>query len=106
MDVLDRLLSTVRHTTDDRWVLISNFTQTLDLFAELCRMRGWPFVRLDGSTSVKKRQKLVDQLSNRSIDTYVFLLSSKAGGCGLNLIGANRLVLFDPVYTNFYYFFI
>lgn len=96
MDVLDRLLTTVRLTTDDRFVLISNFTQTLDLFAALCRLRGWPYVRLDGGTAVKKRQKLVDQLTNRSQDTYIFLLSSKAGGCGLNLIGANRLVLFDP----------
>lgn len=74
MQVLDRLLSSVRATTDDRFVLISNYTQTLDLFASLCRERHWPFVRLDGSTSVKKRQKLVDQLSDRTKDTYVFLL--------------------------------
>ena len=94
--VLDKLLCTVRKTTDDRFVLISNYTQTLDLFADLCRIRNWPFVRLDGSTAVKKRQKLVDQLTDRTHDTYIFLLSSKAGGCGLNLIGANRLVLFDP----------
>ncbi len=96
MFAMDQLLQTVRATTDDRCVLISNYTQTLDLFAALCRERHWPFVRLDGTTAVKKRQKLVDQLTDRTRDTFIFLLSSKAGGCGLNLIGANRLVLFDP----------
>ena len=51
MDVLDRLLTTLRHNTDDRVVLVSNFTQTLDLFVSLCRLRGWTYLRLDGSTS-------------------------------------------------------
>jgi DNA repair and recombination RAD54-like protein len=46
--------------------------------------------------NTSKRQKLVDQFNNPEGDEFVFLLSSKAGGCGLNLIGANRLVLFDP----------
>jgi DNA repair and recombination RAD54-like protein len=32
---------------------------------------------------------------------FVFLLSSKAGGCGLNLVGANRLILFDPDWSKF-----
>jgi hypothetical protein len=98
MDVLDRLLTTVRRTTDDRVVLVSNFTSTLDMFVTMCKIKNWPCIRLDGSTSVKKRQKLVDQLTDRSRnnDVFVFLLSSKAGGCGLNLIGANRLILFDP----------
>jgi hypothetical protein len=40
-------------------VLVSNYTSTLDLFAQLCRERGYPFVRLDGSTTISKRQKLV-----------------------------------------------
>lgn len=43
-----------------------------------------------------KRQKLVDQFNNPEGKEFVFLLSSKAGGCGINLIGANRLILFDP----------
>jgi hypothetical protein len=52
--------------------------------------------RLDGSMSITKRQKLVDQFNNPEGKEFVFLLSSKAGGCGINLIGANRLILFDP----------
>lgn len=43
-----------------------------------------------------KRQKLVDQFNDPENPARVFLLSSKAGGCGINLVGANRLILFDP----------
>lgn len=46
--------------------------------------------------NITKRQKLVDRFNDPAAPEFVFLLSSKAGGCGLNLIGANRLVLFDP----------
>ncbi|RHY83979.1 hypothetical protein DYB35_001764 [Aphanomyces astaci] len=51
---------------------------------------------LDGSTSAKKRKNLVDVFNDPKSNSFAFLLSSKAGGCGINLIGANRLVLFDP----------
>lgn len=44
----------------------------------------------------RKRQKLVDDFNDPDGKAMVFLLSSKAGGCGINLIGANRLVLYDP----------
>ncbi|XP_066319606.1 DNA repair and recombination protein RAD54-like isoform X1 [Miscanthus floridulus] len=96
MHVLARLLGHLRQKTDDRIVLVSNYTQTLDLFVQLCRERRYPYVRLDGATSINKRQKLVNQFNDLSRDEFVFLLSSKAGGCGLNLVGGNRLVLFDP----------
>lgn len=46
--------------------------------------------------TIQKRQKLVDRFNDPEGEEFVFLLSSKAGGCGLNLIGANRLILFDP----------
>jgi hypothetical protein len=51
--------------------------------------------------NVNKRQKLVDRFNDPEGKEFVFLLSSKAGGCGINLIGANRLVLFDPVSVKF-----
>lgn len=46
--------------------------------------------------TITKRQKLVDQFNDPESKEFIFLLSSKAGGCGINLIGANRLILFDP----------
>jgi DNA repair and recombination RAD54-like protein len=46
--------------------------------------------------NINKRQKLVDRFNDPESPEFVFLLSSKAGGCGINLIGANRLILIDP----------
>ncbi|PHJ18257.1 swi2 snf2-containing protein rad54 [Cystoisospora suis] len=95
--LLSRLLDVIRTTTSDKIVLISNYTQTLDLFERMCRDRGYPVVRLDGQTSIKKRHAMITKFNDPSNPQgFVFLLSSKAGGCGVNLIGANRLVLFDP----------
>ena len=96
MQVLDRMLARIRQDTNDKIVLISNYTQTLDIFDKLCRSRNYGCLRLDGTMNVNKRQKLVDKFNDPEGEEFVFLLSSKAGGCGLNLIGANRLVLFDP----------
>ncbi|XP_013398065.1 DNA repair and recombination protein RAD54-like [Lingula anatina] len=94
--VLDYLLAMIKTSTDDKIVLVSNYTQTLDLFERLCRQRGYLYVRLDGTMSIKKRAKVVEKFNNPASPEFVFMLSSKAGGCGLNLIGANRLVMFDP----------
>ncbi|TGZ81204.1 putative RAD54 protein [Ascodesmis nigricans] len=96
MMVLERMLARIRQDTNDKIVLISNYTQTLDVFEKLCRQNNYGCLRLDGTMNVNKRQKLVDKFNNPDGPEFVFLLSSKAGGCGLNLIGANRLVLFDP----------
>lgn len=96
MQVLDRMLARIRADTNDKIVLISNYTSTLDLFEKMCRARGYGSLRLDGTMNINKRAKLVDRFNDPDGDEFVFLLSSKAGGCGINLIGANRLVLFDP----------
>lgn len=91
------MLDHIRNHTNDKIVLISNATQTLDLMERLCRVKKYGCVRLDGSMNVNKRSKIVDRFNDPEGKEFVFLLSSKAGGCGINLIGANRLILFDPV---------
>ncbi|XP_015277433.1 PREDICTED: DNA repair and recombination protein RAD54-like [Gekko japonicus] len=96
MLVLDYILAVTRSTSNDKVVLVSNYTQTLDLFEKLCRTRRYLYVRLDGTMSIKKRAKIVERFNAVSSPEFIFMLSSKAGGCGLNLIGANRLVMFDP----------
>jgi DNA repair and recombination RAD54-like protein len=97
MFVLFRIMKEMRKPgINDKIVIVSNYTQTLDLIGRMCRENSWGFCRLDGSVSMKKRQKMVDDFNDPSSSLIAFLLSSKAGGCGLNLIGGNRLVLFDP----------
>jgi len=68
----------------------------MNLFLPLVPWTGYEYFYLDGTTLIPKQQKLVDQLNDPHGKVFVFLLSSKASGCGINLIGANRLILFDP----------
>jgi DNA repair and recombination RAD54-like protein len=56
--VLDTMLAVIKTTTTDRVVLISNYTQTLELFERLAQLRNYSFVRLDGSMTAKKRAKV------------------------------------------------
>lgn len=94
--ILERFLHKINTESDDKIVLISNYTQTLDLIERLCRSKHYGVVRLDGTMNINKRQKLVDRFNDPEGQEFIFLLSSKAGGCGINLIGANRLILLDP----------
>lgn len=94
--VLERFLYKIKTETDDKIVIISNYTRTLDLIERMCRYKRYGSLRLDGTMTINKRQKIVDKFNDPEGPEFIFLLSSKAGGCGINLIGANRLVLLDP----------
>ncbi|KAN0012652.1 hypothetical protein ACTFIU_007963 [Dictyostelium citrinum] len=86
---------------NEKLVLVSNFTKTLDVFERLCKKLSIDTLRLDGDVKADSRQALVDKFnsqnsSSKSSQYQVFLLSAKAGGVGINLIGGNHLVLYDP----------
>ncbi|KAI9652935.1 MAG: helicase [Trizodia sp. TS-e1964] len=94
--VLDRLLRILSSTTEEKIVLVSNYTATLDLLQRHLVTLDLSFVRLDGSTPPGKRQSIVENFNRTSSkNCFAFLLSAKSGGAGLNLIGASRLVLFE-----------
>jgi len=97
--VLDALLQQIRQQCpDDKVVIVSNFTSALSLIETLIlQPHNWAYSRLDGTTNTEHRQDLVDTFNRASSPdrAFCFLLSSKAGGCGLNLVGANKLVMFD-----------
>jgi DNA repair and recombination RAD54-like protein len=82
MFVLYRLMKEMRRpgNGNDKIVIVSNYTQTLDLIGRMCRENSWGFCRLDGSVTMKKRQKMVDEFNDPSTPLVAFLLSSKAGG--------------------------
>lgn len=81
MVVLHALMRTMRLKGSERIVVISIYTSTLDVIHAMCEANGWPSVRLDGSTSVKKRMDLVNVFNDEAADQFAFLLSSRAGGC-------------------------
>ncbi|MQL86572.1 hypothetical protein Taro_019111, partial [Colocasia esculenta] len=79
----------------DKVLLFSYSVRMLDILEKFLIRKGYCFSRLDGSTPMSLRQSLVDDF-NRSPSRQVFLISTKAGGLGLNLVSANRVVIFDP----------
>ena len=68
----------------------------LDILEKFVRgLKGFRYRRMDGSTNIKDRQDLVDEF-NRNPDIHVFLLTTKVGGLGVNLTGADRVIIYDP----------
>ncbi|KAL5010230.1 hypothetical protein ScPMuIL_012535 [Solemya velum] len=91
--VLDDMLETMK-SNGDRVLLFSQFTMMMDIMEVYLKERGYSFCRLDGSTPVQERQKLIDDY-NTNKDIFVFMLSTKAGGMGINLTAANVVILHD-----------
>ncbi|CAH8827083.1 unnamed protein product [Trichobilharzia szidati] len=94
--LLDRLLK--RLIGDGHKVVVfSQFTMILDLLEELLDSRSLPFVRIDGSTRIYDRQNAIRRFNLESVEQLpVFLISTKAGGCGINLqTAADTVIIFD-----------
>ncbi|KZM26232.1 ATP binding [Ascochyta rabiei] len=94
--LLDSLVHRLYTSTEEKVVIVSNYTMTLDMIERLLTSLSYTYLRLDGSTPANKRQALVEKFNKTpKAANFAFLLSAKSGGVGLNLIGASRIVLFD-----------
>ncbi|KAM3541502.1 hypothetical protein ARSEF1564_005610 [Beauveria bassiana] len=81
----------------DKVLVFSQSIPTLDYLAILFGSQKRRFCRLDGSTQISKRQDMVKSFNKGSEEVY--LISTNAGGVGLNIFGANRVVIFDFKYN-------
>ncbi len=90
---LDEILPDMKER-GDRVLMFSQFTMVMDVMEQYLRVRGHKYLRLDGSTPVQERQHMIDQF-NRDDSIFIFILSTKAGGLGINLTAANTVILHD-----------
>ncbi|KAG1474548.1 hypothetical protein G6F56_000296 [Rhizopus delemar] len=94
MVLLDKLLT--RMKTDGHRVLIfSQMVMMLDILSDYMTLRGHPFQRLDGSTKPEDRNKAIEHFNAPDSPDFVFLLSTRAGGMGINLVTADTVIIFD-----------
>ena len=92
---LDELLRIVTETAaeDKQMLIFSQFASMLPLIGQELEKLGIPYFLLDGKTNASKRMEMATAFNNS--ERTVFLISLKAGGTGLNLTGASRVILYD-----------
>lgn len=76
-------------------LIFSQMVKVLDLLEELVKLMKYKYERLDGSTSATSRSASVERFNKKSADRFVMLLSTRAGGLGLNLTSADTVIIFD-----------
>uniref|UniRef100_H2YQX0 SWI/SNF related, matrix associated, actin dependent regulator of chromatin, subfamily a, member 5 n=1 Tax=Ciona savignyi TaxID=51511 RepID=H2YQX0_CIOSA len=94
MSVLDKLLPKFQQQ-EDRVLIFSQMTRVLDILEDYCMWRGYNYCRLDGQTPHEDRQRQINDYNRPGSDKFIFMLSTRAGGLGINLMTANIVVLFD-----------
>lgn len=78
-----------------RVLLFTQTQQMLDIIENYVISKGFVYRRMDGNTPVKHRMALIDEF-NEGGNVFIFILTTRVGGLGTNLVGANRVVIFDP----------
>ncbi|CAB9506371.1 Probable chromatin-remodeling complex ATPase chain [Seminavis robusta] len=92
--VLDLLLQSL-YKKGHRVCIFSGFTKVLDILDDYCTARGWSFCRFDGSTSRAERKYLIDSFNAPNSEKFLFLMSTRSGGMGINLQTADTVILYD-----------
>ncbi|CAD5171316.1 unnamed protein product [Musa acuminata subsp. malaccensis] len=94
MKVVSRILN-VWKEQGHRVLLFAQTQQMLDIIESFLTASGYSYRRMDGFTAVKQRMALIDEFNN-SEEVFVFILTTKVGGLGTNLTGADRVIIYDP----------
>ena len=90
---LDELLKQLK-SGNHRVLIFSQMTKMLDIFEIFLSLHGYRYLRLDGTTKVEQRQQLIERF-NSDQRYFVFILSTRSGGVGINLTGADTVIFYD-----------
>ncbi|GMH43061.1 hypothetical protein BSKO_10983 [Bryopsis sp. KO-2023] len=94
LEVLDGILRKM-HATGHKVLLFCTMTRMMDVLEDYLEWRGFQYLRLDGSTQTVDRQHLLTKFNKKDSSIFLFILSTRAGGVGLNLQAADTVIMYD-----------
>ncbi|XP_025415393.1 chromodomain-helicase-DNA-binding protein Mi-2 homolog isoform X3 [Sipha flava] len=92
--LLSRMLRKL-HETNHRVLIFSQMTKMLDILEDYLEGEGYKYERIDGSITGNQRQEAIDRFNAPGAQQFVFLLSTRAGGLGINLATADTVIIYD-----------
>lgn len=94
MIILDKMLKKFK-ASGSRVLIFSQMSRLLDILEDYCFLREYEYCRLDGSTSHEERIQAIDDYNSPDSEKFIFLLTTRAGGLGINLTSADIVILYD-----------
>ncbi|KAH9485950.1 ISWI chromatin-remodeling complex ATPase ISW2 [Psilocybe cubensis] len=94
MIILDKLLASMK-AKGSRVLIFSQMSRVLDILEDYCLFRGYKYCRIDGGTAHEDRISAIDEYNKPGSEKFIFLLTTRAGGLGINLTTADIVVLYD-----------
>ncbi|UKK00702.2 SWI/SNF family transcriptional activator protein [Theileria orientalis] len=94
LSLVDKLLNRLLGN-NSRVLIFSQMARMLDILEDYCRMRNYLYYRIDGNTSSEDRDSQISSFNHPESQVNIFLLSTRAGGLGINLASANVVILYD-----------
>ncbi|KAH9830446.1 SNF2 family DNA-dependent ATPase [Rhodofomes roseus] len=94
MVILDKLLNSMK-AKGSRALIFSQMSRMLDILEDYCLFRGYKYCRIDGGTAHDDRIVAIDEYNKPGSEKFIFLLTTRAGGLGINLTTADVVVLYD-----------
>jgi SWI/SNF-related matrix-associated actin-dependent regulator of chromatin subfamily A member 5 len=94
LSMVDKLLKRLKER-GDRVLIFTQMTRVLDILEDFMFMRGYQYCRIDGNTNYDDRESQIEEFNRPGSEKFCFLLSTRAGGLGINLQTANICILYD-----------
>ncbi|EJD52770.1 SNF2 family DNA-dependent ATPase [Auricularia subglabra TFB-10046 SS5] len=94
MIILDKLLKAMK-VKGSRVLIFSQMSRVLDILEDYCLYRQYQYCRIDGGTAHEDRIASIDEYNKPGSEKFIFLLTTRAGGLGINLTSADIVVLYD-----------